>query len=342
MSSPPASPADHGPGIGSETGTGISVAPVPLRLIVGDEELLVERAVASALVSARAADPSADLRRVAAATLTRAELAELVSPSLFAEGRVVVLEAAHEAGKEVASAITDYAADPADGVCLVVLHAGGARGKALADALRAAGAEVTECARLTKYDERVDFVRAEIRRAGGRITQDGIRVFIDAVGNDLRELASAAAQLVSDTDGAVDEAAIRRYHRGRAEVTGFAVAEKAITGDRAGALEALRWAIVLGVPAVLVADALADAVRTVAKVGAAGRGDPYRMAGALGMPPWKVRKAQGQARGWRPAGIELAMAAVAEVNADVKGAAADPNYALERAVMRVVQARDAT
>lgn len=319
----------------------VGVTAIPLRLIIGDEELLVERAVARALASARAADPDAELRRVAAASLTRSELAELVSPSLFAEGRVVVLDSAHEANKDVAASITDYVKAPVDGVSLVVLHAGGARGKALADALRSAGAEVTECTRVTRYDERVDFVKAEVRRAGGRITQDGVRVLIDAVGNDLRELAAAAGQLVADTAGAVDETAVRRYHRGRAEVTGFAVAEKAVTGDRAGALEALRWAELLGVPAVLVADALADAVRTVAKVGAAGRGDPYRMAGSLGMPPWKVRKAQAQARGWRPAGIARAMAAVAEVNADVKGASADANYALERAVMRVVSAREA-
>jgi DNA polymerase-3 subunit delta len=317
------------------------VTPAPLRLVIGDEELLVERAVAAALAAARAADPSADLRRVAATSLTRHELAELVSPSLFAEGRVVVLEAAHEAGKDVVAAIKDYVADPADGVSLVALHAGGARGKALVDLLRGAGAEITECARLTRYDDRVDFVRGEIRRAGGTISQDGVRVLIDAVGNDLRELASAASQLVADTAGSVDETAVRRYHRGRAEVTGFAVAEKAVVGDRAGALEALRWAFQVGVPAVLIADALADAVRTVAKVGAAGRGDPYRMAGELGMPPWKVKKAQGQARGWRPVGVALAMAAAADVNADVKGAAVDVQYALERAVLRVVNARNA-
>lgn len=317
-----------------------SVTPVPLRLVVGDEELLVERAVAAALTAARAADPSADLRRVAVSSLTRPELAELVSPSLFAEGRVVVLEGAQDAGKDVVAAIKDYLGDPADGVHLVVLHSGGARGKALLDVLRAAGAAVTECARLTRYDDRVEFVRGEIRAAGGSITQDGIRTLIDAVGNDLRELASAAGQLVADTGGTVDETAVRRYHRGRAEVTGFAVAEKAVVGDLPGALEALRWATLLGVPAVLVADALADAVRTVARVGAAGRGDPYKMAGELGMPPWKVRKAQGQARGWRPAGVATAMAAVAQVNADVKGAAADPEYALERAVRLVVAGRE--
>src|SRR4051794_12511525 len=109
---------------GSEASVGVTT--IALRLIVGDEELLVERAVASALASARAADPNCELRRVAAASLTRAELAELVSPSLFAEGRVVVLDSAHEAGKEVASAIIDYVRDPADGVSLVVQHAGGA------------------------------------------------------------------------------------------------------------------------------------------------------------------------------------------------------------------------
>jgi DNA polymerase-3 subunit delta len=36
------------------------------------------------------------------------------------------------------------------------------------------------------------------------------------------------------------------------------------------------------------------------------------------------------------------MAAVAVVNADVKGAAPDPNYALERAVLRIVEAREVT
>ena len=132
---------------------------------------------------------------------------------------------------------------------------------------------------------------------------------------------------------------MRRYHRGRAESTGFAVADKVIAGDRAGALEALRWAQVLGTPSVLVADALADALRTLAKVGSAGRGDPNRLAGALGMPPWKVRKAQQQVRNWHPDGLVEAFAAAAQVNADVKGAAADADYALERAVLRIVAAR---
>ncbi|MEO6082147.1 MAG: DNA polymerase III subunit delta [Umezawaea sp.] len=316
-----------------------AVTPDPLQLVVGDEELLVERAVRAALDAARAIDPQADLTRVRVTDLTPPELAELVSPSLFAEGRVIALDAAQEAGKEIADTVIAYAKAPADGITLVVVHTGGGRSKAakeLPAALKKAGAVVIECPKITKAAEREAFVRNEVRAAGGKIDPEGVAVLIDSVGTDLRELAAAASQLVADSGGKIDAEEVRRYHRGRAEVTGFAVAEKAVAGDRAGALEALRWAMQLGVPHVLVADALADSVRTIARVSAAGRADPFQLAGSLGMPPWKVKKAQGQARGWDPSGLAEAMSVVALLNADVKGVAADADYALERAVLRIV------
>jgi DNA polymerase-3 subunit delta len=319
----------------------VSAAPEPLLLVLGEEELLVERAVRAALAQAREVDSSADLTRVRVTDLTPPELAELLSPSLFAEGRVVVLEGAQEVGKEIADAVLSYAKEPADGIVLIVLHTGGGRAKVAKDlpgALKKAGATVVECSKITKPADRDAFVKDEVRRAGGRIDPAGLAALIETVGNDLRELAAAASQLVTDNDGKVDEAAVRRYHQGKAEVTGFAVADLAVVGDRAGAMEALRWAMQLGVPHVLVADALAEGVRTVAKVASAGRGDPFRMAGDLGMPPWKVKRAQGQARGWTPAGLAEAMQIVAALNADVKGVAADADYALERAVLKVVAA----
>ena len=322
--------------------TAQATAPAPLHLVLGEEELLIERAVRETLAAARAMDSSAELTRVRVSDLTAPELAELVSPSLFSEGRVIVLESAQDISQELADAVAAYLKDPADGVVLVVVHTGGGRskaGKTLPAALKKAGAEVTECPKLTKPAEREQFVRHEVRRVGGKIDPAGVAALIDAVGSDLRELSSAATQLVADTGGAVDAEAVRRYHRGRADVTGFAVAEKAVSGDRAAALESLRWAMQLGVPHVLVADALADAVRTIARVSGAGRGNPNQLAGELGMPPWKIRKAQGQSRGWNPDGLATAMRVVARLNAEVKGVAADPGYALERAVLEVAAAK---
>lgn len=313
-----------------------------LHLALGEEELLLERAIHAALASARAADPDTELRRVKVSDLTPPELDEMLSPSLFAEGRVVALEAAQEAGKEIAEAVLAHARAPADGVVLVVVHNGGGRGKnakELPSALRKLGAVVTECDKITKSSEREAFVRDEVRRAGGRIDAAGVSALIETVGNDLRELSSAASQLVADTDGRVDEQAVRSYHQGRAEVTGFVVAEKAVMGDRAGALEALRWALQLGVAHVLIADALADAVRTIGRVAGAGGGDQHRLARELGMPPWKVKKALSQSRGWNGAGVASAMTVVADLNGEVKGQAADANYALERAILRLVELR---
>ncbi|WP_018683172.1 DNA polymerase III subunit delta [Actinokineospora enzanensis] len=317
-----------------------AVTPPPLQLVLGEEELLVERAIRTILETARLADPAADLTRIRVAELTAPELAELVSPSLFAEGRVIVLDAAHEATQDIAALVISYAKAPADGIVLTVVHNGAGRkaGKDIVAAFRKAGAVVADCPKITKAAEREAFVRNEIRRAGGKTDPAAVAALIDSVGSDLRELAAAAAQLVADAAGEVTEEAVRRYHRGRADVTGFAVAEKAVTGDLPGAMEALRWAMQLGVPHVLVADALADAVRTVARVSGAGRADPFRLAGELGMPAWKVKKALAQARGWSPAGLAVAMRTVAEVNADVKGVAADADYALERAVLRLARA----
>jgi DNA polymerase-3 subunit delta len=322
--------------------TAQATAPAPLQLVLGEEELLIERAVRETLAAARAMDATAELTRVRVSDLTAPELAELVSPSLFSEGRVIVLESAQDISQELADAVAAYLNDPADGVVLVVVHTGGGRskaGKTLPAVLKKAGAEVTECPKLTKPAEREQFVRHEVRRVGGKIDPAGVAALIDAVGSDLRELSSAATQLVADTGGSVDAEAVRRYHRGRADVTGFAVAEKAVSGDRAAALESLRWAMQLGVPHVLVADALADAVRTIARVSGAGRGNPNQLAGELGMPPWKIRKAQGQSRGWNPDGLATAMRVVARLNAEVKGVAADPGYALERAVLEVAAAK---
>lgn len=310
----------------------------PLHLILGDEELLVERAIGQVLAAVRAEAGSVDVPvdRLRAGEVEAGELAELLSPSLFADERVVVLEAAGEAGKDAVALIAATAADIPPGTVLVVVHSGAGRAKALAGQLRELGAQVHTCARITKAAERADFVRAEFRGLKVRVDDATVTAMLDAVGSDIRELASACSQLVADTGGHVDAIAVRRYHSGKAEVKGFDVADRAVVGDVAGATEALRWAMIRGEPHVVLADALAEAIHTIARVGPKS-GDPYRLAGELGMPPWRVQKAQKQSRYWTRESVAAAVRLVAALNADVKGAAADADYALEAAVRGVAE-----
>jgi DNA polymerase-3 subunit delta len=311
----------------------------PLTLVVGDEEFLVSRALDDLRRALLDSDPDAEVHETNANGLEAVELIQLLSPSLFGGGRLIILRAAQDLNAANAKAVLPMLLDTDPSTFIVVEHVGGAKGKAVLDTLRKARPAEIACAKLTRAEDRSAFLRSEIRRFSGRITADAAAALLEAVGSDLREISAVVAQLIGDSGGSIDAAAVAAYHRGRAEVTGFAVADEVVLGNVAGALANLRWAINVGVPPVLIADAIAEGVRSVAKVTGAGPGDPFALAAGLGMPPWKVKRARTQARGWTERGFRDALGIAASLNADVKGAAADADYALESAIRRIAEVR---
>jgi len=332
----------------------------PVTLVVGEEEFLVDRSVRDLITAAREAGLGGDLHDLDGSALGPGELESLTSPSLFGGGTVVVIRAAQNASKDVTAELTRYTRNPPPDAILILTHAGGAKGKELLAAIkdavkdavkdaagrdasneaRAAGARVIECPKISRFSERLDFVRAEFRRAGARADDGAARALLDAVGSDLRELAAACGQLAADTEGGIDEAVVARYYRGRAEATGFTVADRAVEGHLAQALEQLRWALATGVSPVLICSALAQGVRLLGRVGSAPRGvSSAALAAEVGAPPWKIDRVRQQLRGWHPDGIARALHAVAEADAQVKGEATSAAYALERAVRRIVASR---
>ena len=314
-------------------------------LVVGEEEFLVDRTVRELTEAARAAlsaagDDGPDVHDVDANALEPGRLTTLTSPSLFGGGCVVVVRGVQDAAKEVAAELTRYAAAPAPDAVLILTHAGGAKGKALVTDLTKAGARVVEHPKLTRVADKSDFVKAEFRRTGRTADDGAVRGLLDAVGSDLRELASAVDQLASDTEGRIGAAVVARYYRGRAEATGFSVADHAVEGRLNEALEQLRWALATGVSPVLINSALAQGVRLLGRVGAAARGaNSAALAAEVGAPPWKIDRVRQQLRGWHPDGVARALQAVAEADAQVKGEGTSPGYALERAVRRIVAYR---
>jgi DNA polymerase-3 subunit delta len=315
--------------------------PAPVTLVVGDEEFLADRAVGSVVATVRAADSQAEVHDLAGGKVEAGELIRLASPSLFGDRSVVVIRSAQDLPKEVIAEVVNYAAHPSEDTVLVLAHPGGVKGKALVDGVKKAGAEVITVAKLSKPGERLDFIKAEIRRAGRTIAPAAAQALLDAVGSDLRELAAACDQLAFDTPGkAIDEAAVARYYRGRAEVSGFTIADLAIEGRLGEALEQLRWALATGVAPVLIVSALAGGLRSLAKVGGAPRNlRGAQLASHVGMPPWKIDRVRRQLGGWGPEGISAAVQAVALADEQVKGGGADPAYALERAVHVIVASR---
>ncbi|HVB44311.1 MAG TPA: DNA polymerase III subunit delta [Streptosporangiaceae bacterium] len=329
----------------------------PVTVVVGEEELLVERAVRAVLAasaagtarvpqpasaagpgggSADGAGPGPDVHDVRAGDLSAGQLSMLTSPSLFGGESVVIVRAAQDANSAVAAELGQLAAAMPSDLVLVVTHAGGAKGKAVLTALSKAGARRIDCPAVRRFGERMDFLRAEFARAGRKADDGGSRALLDAVGTDLRDLAAACDQLVADTTGVITAQVVSRYWRGRAEATGFSVADRVLEGNLVEALAQLRWALAIGTAPVLITSALARGIRTLGRVGSASRGKSAVALGAdLGMPSWMVDKARQQARGWTADGLARAHSAVALADAQVKGEAANAGYALER-VLRVI------
>lgn len=230
----------------------------PVTLAVGQEDLLLDRAVQQVVAAARAADSDTDVRDLTSDQLQPGTLAELTSPSLFAERKVVVVRNAQDLSADTVKDVKAYLDAPAEEITLVLLHAGGAKGKGLLDAARKAGAREVACPKTTKPAERLTFVRQEFRALGRSATPEACQALVDSIGSDLRELASAVSQLCADVEGTIDEAVVGRYYTGRAEASSFTVADRAVEGRAAEALEALRWSLSTGVAPVMITSALAQ------------------------------------------------------------------------------------
>lgn len=319
----------------------IGMTPAPVTLLIGPEDFIAERTVQQIRRAALALDAQTELVEQSAAEVGVGELSGLLAPSLFSAARVLVLEQAADASAELGTELLSYAVDPVPDMQVVVVHGGGPKGRNWADKLRKLkSVRTVACDRLKPRDLPV-FVNAEIRTAGGRAEPDVATALVEAVGADLRTLASASSQLVADSgDGYVTADLVQRYFAGRAEVTSFAVADAALLGRTAESLERLRWALGSGVAPVLVTSALAASVRRLVKVQGLPAGIKANDAAAMvGVPGWKVDQLRREAREWTSGGLATAVSAVAKADADVKGAALDPDYALEQAVLTISRAR---
>ena len=306
-------------------------------LAVGPEALLAQRAVERMVAAARKARPDAQVSRLSADGLDVGVLAEVAGASLFTSASIVVVTDLADLPADAVAPLVQLASQPGDELALALVHPGGVKGRGVLDKLKKAGVAVVECPAMKSWDV-PGFAVAEAKRASGRMDTATATVLVDAVGSDLRTVASAVRQLLDDSaDGQITSERVRRYFGGRAEVTSFAVADDVMAGNTSGALAKLRWALSTGVPPVLVTSALAGNLRGLGKYLDA-RDDRMRdvdLARAVGVPPWKLKSLSALSRSWQAPGIARALRAVAKADAEVKGAAVDAGFALEHLIIEV-------
>ncbi|MEX0429683.1 DNA polymerase III subunit delta [Nocardioides sp. DS6] len=303
-------------------------------LVTGKEEFLSERTVQAVRAAVRAYDAEAEVSDASAAELTLATLGELSAPSLFSSIRCVVVRGLENLPDESVAGLLDYAAAPSEEVALVLVHGGGPKGSGTLTKLRKLPTVAEHKSEEPRGRAFTDFVTSEVRAHGSRIDQPGAEFLVQAVGENLRALAAAADQLVNDFQGSsLTEDHVKQYFGGRAEVKNYVIADAMIAGNRVKAFEELRWSLESGTSPVYILATVAGQLRSVAQHVAGNR--------ESGMPPWKAKSIATLARGWSPDGVARAIRAVAAADADLKGAAGDPSYTMERLVLTLAALRAA-
>ena len=305
-----------------------------LTLLQGGESLLADRAIAEIISNS----PNSTITQLDSSEIEVGQITDALAPSLFGEDRIIVIKEIQDLVAEEGEEVFTFLDNPEDGVHLVLWHKGGVKGKALLDKIKKAKPTIIACDAIKKDSEKSDFIRAEFKRLGRKVTTDAVQALLDSLGSDLREMSAAISQLASDVAQGqeIDEVAVAKFQQGRIETSGFDVADAALDGKRDLALLALRNALDTGTDPVLITSALAGSLRTLAKVSGASRGvKSFDLASSLGLPPWQIDKARRQLVHWTPATLAGAVVAVAQADADIKGAAVDPIHSLERAIITI-------
>jgi len=314
---------------------------VPVTVVLGEEELLAERAVADAVAAATdRLGPGTTVEEVRAGALPDGFAMGLATASLFGGGRVVVVEEAEALDGPARAAVLALAADPSPATAVVLRAvAPGRQAKFFKDVQPHAA--VVQVAKL-RPSERASWLRAEVRRLGRKADEAAVAALVDTVGQDLRELAGAVAKLhvavpppAVLTAGHVAEFLAQTADRGIFELT-----DAVFAADAATALDRLDALLDQGEDAIRLLGFLASQLRLLLRVAdhpGVPAAEVARLVGG-GTRDWQVERARRQIRRFHPEDLRRALDLIAEADFEIRNGSASQRLLLELVISRVAAA----
>jgi DNA polymerase-3 subunit delta len=313
----------------------------PVTLVMGEEELLADRAVADAVAAAVAELGSqTTVEEVRAGALPDGFAMDLATPPLFGGGRVVVILDAETLDAGARGAVLAVAADPGPGTALVLRAAGVGRQAKFFKQLQEY-ARVKQAARL-KPSERASWLRAEVRRHGRQADQAAIAAMQDTVGGDLRELAGAVAKLhvAVPPPAPLTAAHVGEFLSHTADRGVFELTDAVFAGNAATALGHLDSLLGQGEDVLGLLAMLARQLRLLLRVNdhpGASAGQVAQLIGG-GVRDWQVERARRQARKFRPDDLRRGLDLIAQADAEVRNGTLPNRLLIELVVTRIAAA----
>lgn len=237
----------------------------------------------------------------------------LDTQSLFGDGRFVIVRASATEIEPHAERLTAWASAPPDGiaVCIAVGRAAKLR-KALG-----ARADVLEV-EAPKPWETADWLVRFCKGRGRVMKRDAAEAVIEALGTGLRDLATAAEQLMMVSTGGIDVAAVNKMYRGF-ESALYTFLEALLQRDRSAALKHLGALLRSGTHPLEVVMTLAKQMRALAAARDAGRAPAAALAKELDVSTGYVNRAMKYGRNFDAGELRRAFRLVADADLTLKG-----------------------
>ena len=247
----------------------------------------------------------------------------LETGSLFDAGRLVIVRDADDAREPSLSAIVRWAENPTPDTRLVLLVSTPQGAKRVAKALGDL-AEVRTPDDVPPW-EAPGWVVKRARALGQRMTADAAKALVEALGTDLRELATALDQLIASTpaDAGIDVARVTVQFRGiESRIHEFV--DALFDRDRTQALRRLRALLNNGEPPILIVASIASQLRVLAMLATSERRAAAVVAKELGLREGQVKRAMRRSRNFTPDEIRHAYRLVADADLAFKSEDDDP------------------
>ena len=314
---------------------------MPVTLVVGGDDYLNNLNARTLREKIQKNAPDAEIIELDASSADKYAFDEAVGPSLFGDGTIVIINDLQSADESLVEAIEKFCQqaqnnennfDESSLSWVIARHEGGLKGKSIVTRLTKAGAQTITVPDLKKDDAKLNFVMSIFDRHNRSVEPQAAQRLVAVLGGKTGELAALCSQLCFDyDDNPITLNIVDRYLIADPQVTGFFVADKAVTGHLGSAVLSARTAVAQGVDPIALIGALASKVRLIA-LAMAVRNGTISSAEAKANP-WAMKMAMRQLAGWSSAGVSKSLQALAWADEQCKGGSSDANYALEKCIM---------
>ena len=306
-------------------------------IVYGGDSYLNDQRVRDLTHQALNAYPDADVVELDATDADRYAFDEAVSPSLLADRAIVVVRNLQNADEKLGDVIAAYCGQSNNDVNaspVICQHEGGTKGKRIHDLIIKAGAREEKVPDLKKADAKINFVMQQFERRHRRVDPMAAQQLVAVLGERTGELAAMCGQLCFDfDDDPIGIERVNQYLTADPQVSGFAVADRALEGRTADAIVAMRSTIEQGTEPIALIGALAMKLRTLAKASAVKSGVISQAEAKTN--PYVLKIAMRQLSGWTSAGLGRCIQTLAWADEQSKTNGGDPVYALERAIILI-------